>query len=156
MYANGALPGLAQQRMDRFLRRYGSRGLAEFDAGRPRWIEEPLPVFQVLAGYLSLDSGEQAPDAVFRRGEQRAEEAVQELAAAARRGPRGRRRAKLLLLAAGRARALMGARENPKFFAVRMMGILRLEILDVGRTLVETGVRRTIGRCSAARYRACC
>ena len=34
----------------------------------------------------------------------------------------------------------MGARESPKFFAIRMMGIARKELLEVGKEFAEAGI----------------
>ena len=64
---------------------------------------------------------------------------VDELVAAARRGRRGWLRARLVRFAAGRARALMALRESPKFFAVRLFGLIRAELLRVGQELAAAG-----------------
>ena len=66
-YRAGALPAAAQQALETFMARYGSRGLAEIDLGRPRWSEDPAHVMDVVAGYLRITDPEQAPDAVFAR-----------------------------------------------------------------------------------------
>jgi len=42
-------------------------------------------------------------------------------------------------LAAGRMRRLMGIRESPKFFAVRMFGLIRSELLVCGLQMAEAG-----------------
>jgi len=41
--------------------------------------------------------------------------------------------------AAGRARSLMALRESPKFFAVRLFGLIRAELLRVGQELAAAG-----------------
>ena len=64
-YRAGALPTAAQQAIEPFMARYGSRGLAEIDLGRPRWSEDPAHVMDVVAGYLRITDAERAPDAVF-------------------------------------------------------------------------------------------
>jgi rifampicin phosphotransferase len=46
----------------------------------------------------------------------------------------------LVRFAAKRVRVLMGAREAPKFYAVRMIGIAREQLLLSGREFVEMGV----------------
>ena len=138
-YRAGALPAAAQQAIEPFMARYGSRGLAEIDLGRPRWSEDPAHVMDVVAGYLRITDPEQAPDAVFARGAASSAAVVDELVAAARRGHRGWLRARLVRFAAGRARALMALRESPKFFAVRLFGLIRAELLRVGQELAATG-----------------
>ena len=138
-YRAGALPAAAQQALEPFMARYGSRGLAEIDLGRPRWSEDPAHVMDVVAGYLRITDAEQAPDAVFARGAASSTAVVDELVAAARRGRRGWLRAKLVQFAAGRARTLMALRESPKFFAVRLFGLIRAELLSVGQELAADG-----------------
>ena len=138
-YRAGALPAAAQQALEPFMARYGSRGLAEIDLGRPRWSEDPTHVMEVVAGYLRITDPEQAPDAVFARGAASSAAVVDELVAAARQGRRGWLRARLVRFAAGRARALMALRESPKFFAVRLFGLIRAELLRVGQELAATG-----------------
>ena len=73
------------------------------------------------------------------RGATSSAAAVDELVAAARRGRRGWLRARLVRFAAGRARSLMALRESPKFFAVRLFGLIRAELLSVGQELAATG-----------------
>ncbi len=138
-YRAGALPPAAQHAFDQFLARYGGRGLGEIDAGRPRWIEDPTHVFDVVAGYLRLENWEQAPDAVFARSAESARAAVDRLAAAARQSRGGWLKARQVRFAASRARALLGTRESPKFFAVRLMGVFRQELLKIGAELVDAG-----------------
>ena len=60
-YRAGALPTAAQQVIEPFMARYGSRGLAEIDLGRPRSSEDPAHVMDVLAGYLRITDPEQRP-----------------------------------------------------------------------------------------------
>jgi pyruvate,water dikinase len=117
---------------------YGMRGVGEIDFGQPRWREDPMPVMNTLQSYLQIepDSG---PDASFARGEQAAQAAIERLAAEARRQHGGWLKEKLVRAAARRIRLLMGARESPKFFAVRSMGIARSALLDVGEEFVAAG-----------------
>jgi pyruvate,water dikinase len=66
-------------------------------------------------------------------------DAVEKLAANARRQTGGWIKEKLVRAAARRIRLLMGARESPKFFAIRTMGIARKALLEVGEEFVEAG-----------------
>ena len=120
--------------------RYGSRGLAEIDLGRSRWSEDPAHVMEVVAGYLRITDPEQAPDAVFARaGAASAATVVDELVrGSAARSP-GLAEGEVSALRRGAARALMALRESPKFFAVRLFGLIRAELLSVGRELAATG-----------------
>ena len=138
-YQAGRLPGAGQALIDGFLRVYGLRGLAEIDLGRPRWVEQPQHIFDVLGSYLQIDDPDQAPDVVFARGAQAAEAARERIVAALRRQPGGWIKARQARFLAGRIRELMGGRESPKFFAVRMMGMLRAPLLEAGAELARAG-----------------
>ncbi len=122
-----------------FLAVYGGRGLGEIDLGQPRWGEDPSHIFEVLAGFMNIAEDGQAPDRVFSRSAEKAAQAVQWLAAETAKGRGGWIRARLLRFFAGRARALMGLRENPKFFLVRMLYGFRQELLRVGEEFVSAG-----------------
>ncbi len=141
LYLHGHLPPIAQTALARFLDRYGMRGVGEIDFGQPRWREDPTPVLHTLQGYLQI-APEVAPDVLFARGEQAAHAAIEKIAAQVRPQPGGWFKAKLVRAFARRIRVLMGARESPKFFAIRTMGIARKALLEVGAELVKAGVIR--------------
>ncbi len=136
----GRLPGAAQSAVERFLARYGGRGVAEIDIGRVRWGENPTPVFQAIKSYVLIDDPDMAPDAVFRRSVRAAEAAVESLAEAARRQRGGWLKAHRLRLIARRVRALAGVRELPKFMAVRVMAMIRRSLLQSGAALAAESV----------------
>jgi pyruvate,water dikinase len=135
-YQARTLPLPAQAALMAFMDRYGMRGLAEIDLGRPRWREDSAHVMQVVQSYVRIDDPEQAPDAVFRRGAVAAEAAIERLAAAMP-NPAQARLARLL---ASRMRALAGLRETPKFTIIRVLGVVRRMLLQSGAELVAAGV----------------
>jgi pyruvate,water dikinase len=137
-YRNETLPAAARSAVERFMDMYGMRGIGEIDLGQPRWREDPLPVLQTLQSYLQVEP-EFAPDVLFEKGAIAAQEAIERLAAQARRQPGGRIKEKLVRAAARRVRLLMGARESPKFFAVRAMGLVRNVLLEVGQEFTAAG-----------------
>lgn len=137
-YLASSLPPAAQAAIARFLEKYGMRGVGEIDLGQPRWREDPTAVMHTLKSYLQIDPAS-APDVMFARGEQAAQAAIEKLAAEARKQPGGWLKEKLARGAARRIRTLMGARESPKFFAIRTMGIARQGLLDTGREFAEVG-----------------
>ena len=141
-YRSNALPAVMQHALAGFMVCYGARGLAEIDLGRPRWSEDPTHVLEVIIGYLQISDPAQAPDAVFARGASIATAVMDELVTAARRERGGWLKARLVRFAAGRARALMALRESPKFFAVRLFGLIRAELLEIGEELVAAGELR--------------
>lgn len=138
-YQSGVLPPSGQALIAGFLARYGGRGLGEIDLGRPRWSEDPTHVFEVLSSYLLIHQLDQTPDVVFARGAASAQAALDTLCAALRKKRWGWWKARLARFLGGRMRALLGLRERPKFFAVRMMGALRVPLLQVGAELVALG-----------------
>jgi rifampicin phosphotransferase len=137
-YLNGTLPESAQMAVAEFMKRYGMRGLAEIDMGQLRWREEPTSVMQTLQSYLQIPE-EKAPDVLFAKGAQAAELAIDRLAAQARRGFGGDVKANMVRAAGRRIRMLMGLRESPKFFIVRLMGIIRNELLASGDEFASEG-----------------
>ncbi len=138
-YQSGQMAPAARQVIGRFLEKYGGRGLGEIDMGRPRWREAPAHVFEMLSGYLLMDDPDQAPDVLFARGAATAQENVEQLAAALRKTRLGWLKAKLARFFAYRVREIMGIRESPKFFAVRMMGLIRFELLKTGAEFAQSG-----------------
>ena len=137
-YLDATLAAAAQTSVKNFLDRYGMRGVGEIDFGQPRWREDPTPVIQTLQSYLQIDA-DSSPDVVFGRGRQAASAAIEKLAQAARSRPFGWIRERIVRGAARRVRVLMGVRESPKFYAIRVMGIARKALLEVGREFAEAG-----------------
>ena len=135
-YLAGRLSPVVQTALAGFLARYGFRGLAEIDLGRPRWRENPAQIMQIVQNYTRITDPTQAPDAVFSRGAAAAEAAIAQIAAEIHH-PIKRRLARFF---ASRMRALAGLREFPKFMLIRIMSMVRESMLTSGRELVEAGV----------------
>jgi phosphohistidine swiveling domain-containing protein len=138
-YLDGQLPEITQTAIASFLEVYGVRGLGEIDIGRHRWIEDPKYILEVIMNYLQIEDDAQAPDVVFRKGEQVAKQAIAELQEAARSTFAGQFKAVVIKLLAERVRALAGLRESPKFYIVQMMGIIRQALLESGQEFVNEG-----------------
>ncbi len=139
-YTAGRLPPVAQAALASFLQRYGMRGVGEIDIGRPRWRDDPTQIMQVIQSYLQIEDPNLAPDAVFARGAQAADEAMARLVHKMQRTPGGFVKARIARAAAQRVRALAGLREMPKFTIIRMFGMVRTMLLDSGQQLVARGV----------------
>ncbi|MEW5870824.1 MAG: PEP/pyruvate-binding domain-containing protein [Chloroflexota bacterium] len=137
-YHTGSLPATTQAAIARFLARYGRRGVGEIDLGRPRWDEDPTPLFQVLKSYLQINEN-QSPEIQFKRGAAIARQAEEQLVAAFRASPGGWLKARLARFLARRVRELGGLRESPKFAIIQRLGIFRQALLAAGRELVEQG-----------------
>ena len=131
----GAAPPVLQAGLAVFLDRYGFRSVGEIDFGVPRWSEDPTHLIGALANYLQLTDDALAPDAQFERGAREAEAMIATLVGRIS-GPRRR----LLRFFLGRARALMGSREMPKFTLIRRMFTpLREMLRPVGEELAAAG-----------------
>ena len=138
-YLAGRLPAPVRQVMASFLERYGGRGFCELDLGRTRWAEEPAHVFEMLSSFLQIEDESLAPDVVFARGAASAQGAVDALAQSVRHTRRGWLKAHQVRFLAGRARQLLGARESPKFFAVRLMWLVQRALRQSGEEFVQAG-----------------
>ena len=137
-YQSGTLPSAAQTVIARFMEKYGMRGIGEIDFGQPRWREDPTPIMHTLQSYLNIDEAF-APNVLFVKGEQAASNAIEKLAAKARKQTGGGSRKRWRVVQPARVRLLMGARESPKFFAIRTMGIGRKALLQAGEEFAQAG-----------------
>ena len=138
-YLNGVLPETGQLAVADFMSRYGMRGVGEIDLGQPRWREDPTSIMQTLQSYLQIPE-EMAPDALFEKGARSAALAIERLAVQAHRGVGGEIKEKIVRAAARRIRTVMGLRESPKFFIVRVMGIIRNELLASAQEFTSDGI----------------
>lgn len=134
-YRAGTLPPVAQGAVAGFLADYGSRGVAEIDVASPRWRDDPTSVMRSLQGFVRIEDAAHNPRATHAQGQVEAEEAIARLARAA-----GRRDAPQVRYLAGRLRALLGARETPKFAIVRGLALVRERLLEVGAELADAGI----------------
>lgn len=138
-YLARTLPLIAQRALDKFLARYGMRGLAEIDLGRPRWRDDPAPVMEAVQSYLQITDPTQAPDVIFARGAASAQQAIRRLSDELRR-TKGVVKAARARWLARRVRALAGLRESPKFTIINLLGLAREALLDSGAGLVRAGL----------------
>jgi phosphohistidine swiveling domain-containing protein len=138
-YRRGTLREVAQRAIAQFLDRYGVRGVAEIDFGRPRWSDDPTPVVQMIHNYLQLDDPALAPDLLFQRGTQAAEQLAVDLVTRARGLRLGWLRARVIGALIRRLRALASMRESPKFYIIQQFGVYHAALLDHGRGLAARG-----------------
>jgi pyruvate,water dikinase len=122
---------------DEFLDRYGDRGAGEIDITRPRWRDDPSLLLRVIAGGLSGEPG--AHRRQHRAQVETGEAAQARLVAAARRGPKGIVRGWWIARLCRVARAGLGLREHPKFMIVRLMGVVRPQVIAAGEELARRG-----------------
>jgi rifampicin phosphotransferase len=131
----GDLPPVLQSGLARFLETYGFRSIGEIDLGVVRWSEDPTHLLGAISNYFQLTGDALAPDAQFERGAREAEAMVATLLGRVR-GPRR----VILRFFLGRARALMGSRELPKYTLIRRLFTPLRELLrPVGAELAAAG-----------------
>ena len=138
----GELPGALSAEIDQFLGKYGGRGFGEIDLGRPRWAEDPTHVFEMLSSFMQIEDTSKAPDMMFEQAARSAEAAVARIVSSLRTSRGGVMKSARARFLASRVRQLMGLRESPKFFAVRLEWVLRRELLRLGQEFVAAGELR--------------
>lgn len=120
-----------------FLEKYGHRGPREIDAAAPRFRDEPAVLLQELAGYLGNDARDCSPEARFREGQAKREEAANRLASMLGQRSRSQRRAFEKYYAV--VEQLGGFRETHKFVAVLAIDRIRTVLLATGKSLALDG-----------------
>ncbi len=139
-YRAGTLPPTAQAALGTFLAVYGHRAVREIDLGMPRWADEPGYIVGVLRTYLDIHDPALAPDVHFREGDRAARARAAALLDRVARTPGGWRRRAALAVILGRLRALMGLREVPKFYIIRVLAEVRAVWRAIGQDLVALGL----------------
>ncbi|WP_043805712.1 PEP/pyruvate-binding domain-containing protein [Paenarthrobacter aurescens] len=133
-YRDARLPPVAQAGLERFLRKYGHRAVAEIDLGMPRWSDDPTHILGVIANYLRLSDGAEAPDQQFTQAALDADEQVARFVARAR--AKSPLHAVIVRLALDRTRRFAGLRELPKYNLVLGLSAARKQLLLIGDELV--------------------
>jgi rifampicin phosphotransferase len=138
-FQRGELPQIVIQPLSEFFQRYGGRGFGEIDLGRNRWAEDSTHVFEMLSSFLQIEDETLAPDIVFAKSAKSAQSAINQLVDNLRKTKHGWWKAIMMKFLAGRVRQLIGMRESPKFFAVRLMWIIHRDLVKSGHEFVEHG-----------------
>ena len=135
VFQAGSAPTVLHTGLTSFLERYGFRSVGEIDLGVARWSEDPTHLIGAISNYLQLSDDALAPDAQFERGAREAEQMRATLLDRVS-GPRRH----LLRFLLGRARALMGSREMPKYMLIgRVFTPIREVLRPVGEELAAAG-----------------
>lgn len=133
--------GEARDAIQRWLDRYGMRGVGEIDITRPRWSEHPtllLPL--ILANVRNFEPGaaERRFDQGLREARRKAEEVLERLRAL----PDGERKAEEARAMIDRVRTFSGFREYPKYGMVSRYFVYKQALLREAGRLVRSGVIR--------------
>jgi phosphohistidine swiveling domain-containing protein len=120
-----------------FLDRYGSRANSEIDISRPRWRDDPSPIFQVIRGNLTNDE-----EGHHRKHHQKLmKDGLEAANHIIMRAPWYKRFLVRRLIRT--ARALMALREHPKFLLIQIFDEVRKVVLDISSILVSRGFLAT-------------
>jgi pyruvate,water dikinase len=125
--------------LETFLARYGDRGAGEIDISRPRWRDDPSLLLRVITGSLSTSSEPGAHRRRFASQTAEGEDAERRLVEAAGRGPLGLLRRWWVRRLCRVARFGMGLREHPKFTIVRVLGLVRSQVVEASTLLLQRG-----------------
>jgi pyruvate,water dikinase len=135
-----ALPGgeVLREGLTAFLDRWGSRGIAEIDIGRPRWKDDPSQLLGMLAGNLGREpEAHRTRHAELRASRLEAGARIRKLAG---RGLFGWLRGPFVGRMLRLHWSLAPLREHPKFALVRVLQAVRDAVLDGGRELCSRGL----------------
>ncbi len=123
---------------ERFMHRYGMRGPSEIDISRPGWSEEPASLLQVVIANLQHEAPGEHRAKQARLAEAGAAAGAR-LVEAARQGPLGEIRARLVRRLVRVAHNLLPVREHPKYLLIRLRGLVRGVILESAALLQQQG-----------------
>ena len=120
-----------------FLVRYGARGPAEIDIMMPCWYEEPLPVLKIIAARLQQEPGTHR--ARQRKLVQTRQAAARKLLEREERGFLSGLRVRLIKRLLHVMTEAGGMREHHKFFAIRVLALIKEALKQNACLLVEAG-----------------
>lgn len=139
-YSGKSFPTPGQAAVEKFMSQYEMRGVGEIDIGRERWKENPLQVFQTLQSYLKIDDPSKAPDVIFARGENASTAAQETILNKLGQQKHGWLKKQVARKVMRTYRAFGGLRETPKFTIIRLMGAIRIGLLESGEEYVRDGI----------------
>ena len=138
------LPGLAGGReardaIERWLEKYGMRGVGEIDITRPRWAERPLSLVPILLGHIkNFEPG--AGTRRFEQGREQARKKEEELLERVRALPNGEQKAIEVKAMIDRLRTFIGYREYPKYGMISRQFVYKQALMEEAARLVRAGV----------------
>lgn len=124
-----------------FLKRFGMRGNGELDISRPRYADNPLPIFQTILARASSTSTNHRDH--YQSLKERNLTVQKEIISTFRSSIKGRLQLPLVKRLLKVAVNLMPIREHPKYVIMLYFEVLRKEILGIADHLVQNGALRT-------------
>ncbi len=129
----------ARDAIQRWLDRYGMRGVGEIDISRPRWTDRPSALVPLILGNIR-NSEPGAAARRFQQGLREAQAKEKELLERLRALPDGDRKAGEAKRMIDRVRTFTGYREYPKYGMISRYSIYRRALLAEAERLVQRGV----------------
>ncbi|MTI46294.1 MAG: hypothetical protein FH761_00520 [Firmicutes bacterium] len=120
------------------LDKFGHRSNIELDFGTQRWAENPEFIINQIKSYMVDRMYERNLDDIIEK-KRRAEALIEEIYRVVKRD-KGKRKAEKLKKRMIDYRMAAGMREYPKFDIVRIMGIARKVMLELGEELAKEGL----------------
>jgi len=131
----------ARDAIQRWLDKYGMRGVGEIDITRPRWSERPsMLVPMILDNVRNFEPGAGARR--FEQGRQEALKKETELLERLRALPDGEQKAQETKRMIDRVRTFAGYREYPKYAMVSRYFIYKQALMNEAERLMQAGVLR--------------
>ncbi len=137
LFKNNRLLTVLQEELDGFMKKYGFRGYSEIDVGAERWSDDPEPIINHIKGYLKIENEDEYPDNLFKLRRKEAEDTYKILLDKINK--KNRLKAKIFNHIIKVNRKVSGMREYPKFIWIKSLNIIKKEILEIGKLLVENG-----------------
>jgi pyruvate,water dikinase len=122
----------------KFIEQYGMRAPSEIDLSRPRWHEDPSSLLQMVVSNVQHSAAGEHRAQHLRMAAQ-GEAAAERLVQAARRGPWGWVRGPIVRRLVRVTRHLLATREHHKFWMIRLFGLIKPVLLEVGGQLAAEG-----------------
>lgn len=119
---------------DRFMERFGIRGLGEIDIMNKRWEDDPEPLLKIITSHLESEE-KGAHRKHFKELTRKAEDAVEKIISrvqASAPGMAGLRRARRIRKLLSLYRGYMPLREHGKYYLMRLFSMVRKEMLAAG------------------------
>ncbi|MEN8906809.1 MAG: phosphoenolpyruvate synthase [Clostridiales bacterium] len=123
----------------RFFKIYGMRGTGEIDITRPRWNDNPTQVVKLIMSYVK-NSDLQNPRTEFKNGKSIAKEYSEELINKIRKCSFGFIKVVIIKRLIKAHRNYIGLREHSKFFIVKILDIMKSEILEEAKILKNKNI----------------
>lgn len=125
---------------EEFMKQHGFRGEMELDISSPRYTDDPLSILRQVHSNLINTNSLSNPLKLFEDAESGRESAYKSLLNTAKENGFESEFEKAAQLCVN----LMGFRETPKYFVIKLLGIIRVEVIELGKRMHENDLLNSI------------